>query len=94
MDKYQTFSVNFLAKNSYYDKNISKDTIILGEVGLGGEVRSITNSSLRLKEAAKLGFKKAILPEGNVKESKSLKKLEIYSFGSLKESFQFLWKEK
>jgi len=80
--------------SGYYDKNISKDTIILGEVGLGGEVRSITNSSLRLKEAAKLGFKKAILPEGNVKESKSLKKLEIYSFGSLKESFQFLWKEK
>ena len=80
--------------SGFYDKVIPKDIIILGEVGLGGEIRSVTNSSLRLKEAAKLGFKKAIIPQGNLSDNKSLKNLEFYSFDSLKESFKFLWKER
>lgn len=79
--------------SSFYDKPIPKDLIILGEVGLGGEMRSVTYLSLRLKEAAKLGFKKAIIPQGNLKDSKDKLNLEIFSFGSLKESFKFLWKE-
>ncbi|MFC1709198.1 DNA repair protein RadA [Candidatus Omnitrophota bacterium] len=80
--------------SGFYDKAIAKDIVILGEVGLGGEIRSVTSSSLRLKEAVKLGFKKAVIPEGNMKENKGLKNLELSAFGSLKESFQFLWKEK
>ena len=78
--------------SSFYDKSVSKDLIILGEVGLGGEVRSVTHLPLRLKEAAKLGFKKAIIPESNIKDKKALANLELFSFGSLKESFKFLWK--
>ncbi|MFC1645605.1 DNA repair protein RadA [Candidatus Omnitrophota bacterium] len=80
--------------SGFYDKAIPKDIIIFGEVGLGGEIRSVTNSSLRLKEATKLGFKKAIIPEGNVRDSKALGDLEVSSFGSLRELFKFLWKEK
>ncbi|MFH1621503.1 MAG: DNA repair protein RadA [Candidatus Omnitrophota bacterium] len=80
--------------SAFYDKAISKDLIILGEVGLGGEIRSITNSSLRIKEASKLGFKKIVIPEGNIKDNKELKGIELIPFGNLKESFKFLWKEK
>lgn len=80
--------------SGFYDKVIPKDIIILGEVGLGGEIRSVTNSSLRLKEATKLGFKKAIIPEGNVRDNKALGNLEVSSFGSLRELFKILWKEK
>src|SRR3989338_8374207 len=66
--------------SSFYDRAIPKDLIILGEVGLGGEIRSVTNLSLRLKEAAKLGFKRAIIPQANLRDKKDLENLEILPF--------------
>jgi len=86
-------SITTAITSSFYDKVIPKDIIILGEVGLGGEIRSVTYSSLRLKEALKLGFKKAIIPENNVKDAKEIEGLKLFPFGSLKEVFKFLWKE-
>ena len=57
---------------------IENDTIILGEVGLTGEVRPVSNLNTRLKEAAKLGFKTAIIPSKSVKiVDKSLKIVEV-----------------
>ncbi len=79
--------------SGFYDRIIPKDIIILGEVGLGGELRSVTNLSLRLREAAKLGFKKAMIPDGNANDGKDFSNLEIFAFNSLKESFKLLWKE-
>jgi len=79
--------------SSFYDKAIPKDLIILGEVGLGGEIRSVTSLPLRLKECVKLGFKKAIVPQGNVKDAKETADLKLHTFGSLREAFKFLWKE-
>lgn len=40
----------------------NKDLVVFGEVGLGGEVRAVSNIDLRIKEALKLGFKKIIVP--------------------------------
>jgi DNA repair protein RadA/Sms len=79
--------------SSFYDKAIPKDLITLGEVGLGGEIRSVTYLSLRLKEAAKLGFKKAIIPESNTRDTKDMDSLKIMPFGNLKDIFKFLWRE-
>jgi DNA repair protein RadA/Sms len=79
--------------SSFYDKAIPKDLITLGEVGLGGEIRSVTYLSLRLKEAAKLGFKKAIIPESNTSDTKDMDSLKIMPFGNLKDIFKFLWRE-
>lgn len=45
---------------------IDHRTVMMGEVGLGGEVRSVTQVELRIKEAAKLGFKRCLLPERNL----------------------------
>ncbi len=45
------------------NKPISKDSLILGEVGLGGEVRTVPNLEKRIIEAEKLGFKQIILPD-------------------------------
>jgi DNA repair protein RadA/Sms len=39
-------------------------TVLIGEVGLGGQVRLVSQLELRLKEAAKLGFQRAIVPKG------------------------------
>ena len=46
------------------DVPVPPDTVFFGEVGLSGEVRKVTHTDMRLKEAGKLGFKRAILPAG------------------------------
>jgi DNA repair protein RadA/Sms len=51
---------------SFRDRMVDPLTVILGEVGLGGQVRSVSQLELRLKEAAKLGFKRALIPKGQV----------------------------
>ncbi|MCT4575161.1 MAG: DNA repair protein RadA [Alphaproteobacteria bacterium] len=64
--------------SSAFSKPIDKDTIILGEVGLTGEVRPVSNLNSRLKEASKLGFKNAIIPSKSVKiVDKNIKIVEI-----------------
>lgn len=49
---------------SFRDRLVDPLTVIIGEVGLGGQVRSVSQMELRLKEAAKLGFERAIIPKG------------------------------
>lgn len=49
---------------SFRDRLVDPLTVIIGEVGLGGQVRSVSQMELRLKEAAKLGFERAITPKG------------------------------
>ena len=48
--------------SSLLDKPIPDDTVAIGEVGLGGEIRSVSNLDLRLREAARIGFARVILP--------------------------------
>ena len=57
--------------SSLIDKPIPEDTVIFGEMGLTGEVRPVSHMETRLKEAAKLGFKKAVIPKqsGHIKQS-------------------------
>ena len=61
------------------DAKDSSDVIALGEIGLSGEIRGINNLEGRLKEAAKLGFKTALVPASNIstKVSSDLKKLGL-----------------
>jgi len=49
---------------SFRDRIVDPRTVLIGEVGLGGQVRAVSQMELRLKEAAKLGFKRAIVPKG------------------------------
>ena len=59
--------------SSLFGKPIASSTVVFGEVGLGGEVRSAMFSDVRLKEASLLGFKRGIIPaQSNVEESPSL----------------------
>jgi DNA repair protein RadA/Sms len=45
---------------------VATDVLVLGELGLSGEVRGVTQIESRLAEAARLGFRKAIIPHGNL----------------------------
>lgn len=49
---------------SFRDRIVDPATVLIGEVGLGGQVRPVSQIELRLKEAMKLGFKRAIVPAG------------------------------
>lgn len=51
--------------SSFRDKPIDSHTVAIGEVGLTSEVRAVPQIELRVKEAAKLGFQKAIVPRSN-----------------------------
>lgn len=56
--------------SSSLNKNFSRETIVLGEVGLGGEVRNVFRLEERLKEAERLGYQSAIIPNVAVKAGK------------------------
>lgn len=51
--------------SSFRDRPLDPKTLVLGEVGLGGEVRAVPRIDARLQEAAKMGFKRCLLPERN-----------------------------
>ena len=55
-------AITMAIASSFRDQPIQKDTIHIGEVGLGGEVRMVSQLEKRLTEAARLGFKCAIIP--------------------------------
>lgn len=60
-------SVALALVSSLKDEPIRDDVIAFGEIGLGGEIRSIGSCEQRIKEAARLGFKKCIVPYHNFK---------------------------
>jgi DNA repair protein RadA/Sms len=49
--------------SSYRERPVAPETVLIGEVGLGGELRRVTRAPARIREAAKLGFKQCILPK-------------------------------
>ena len=84
--------------SSYLDRAVPDDTILLGELGLAGEVRAITQAPDRVKEAYKLGFRKVILPKGNLDgvheelgKSGDLKGLDIQTVRTVAESIRSLF---
>jgi DNA repair protein RadA/Sms len=56
------------AASSYMDRPVPGDVLVVGEVGLTGEVRAVAGLELRLREAAALGFRRAVVPQSNVLE--------------------------
>lgn len=48
--------------SSYREQRVAEGTVLIGEVGLGGELRSVPRAEARIREAAKLGFKRVVLP--------------------------------
>jgi len=52
--------------SSYMDRPVPGDVLVLGEVGLTGEVRAVSGIEMRLKEAAALGFRRAVVPRNSV----------------------------
>ena len=65
--------------SGFKNNPIGDDVIILGEIGLAGEIRGVSNVMQRVKEAAKMGFKSCIIPKSNY--DKEMTKLDIKVMG-------------
>lgn len=76
--------------SSFSSYTIDSDTVVIGEVGLAGEVRAVSRIESRIKESINMGFKKVILPKGNLKEiSKSYhSKIELIGVNLVDEAIQ------
>ncbi len=71
--------------SSFHNKPISEDTTVFGEVGLSGEVRAIAQAQSRVSEAAKLGFKKCILPASCKKTINDSAGMELVYIDNIKD---------
>lgn len=54
--------------SSYENRALTKSTVIIGEIGLTGEIRPVSMPEIRINEAAKLGFKRAIIPDQSLNQ--------------------------
>jgi DNA repair protein RadA/Sms len=77
--------------SSFLDRPVDARTIVLGEVGLAGEVRAVSQVETRVKEAARLGFNRCIVPKSNMPSLAKMAKVEIFSINSLAELLENLF---
>lgn len=63
--------------SSLRESPIDHATVVLGEMGLGGEVRAVSQAELRIREAAKMGFKRCLLPERNLAKLDPVEGMEL-----------------
>ncbi|MGB1258127.1 MAG: DNA repair protein RadA [Thiolinea sp.] len=77
------------ALSSFRNRSLPNDVVIFGEVGLAGEIRPVPNGEERLREAAKHGFKRAIIPKAN-KPHQSIKGLEVVLAARLEDAIDAL----
>ena len=76
--------------SSYLDKPVSSEMAAMGEVGLSGEIRSISHLEQRLSEVQRLGFTKCIVPAHRAKELKALPHLELLPVQTIAQALQIL----
>ena len=76
--------------SSILDKPLDDDVLVLGELGLSGEIRSISNADVRIKEAAKLGFTKIVLPKKCVDGKRIPSGVTLYGVNNLGEAIRIL----
>jgi DNA repair protein RadA/Sms len=73
--------------SSFVDKAVPRTTLVVGEVGLGGEIRNVSRLDTRLKEAKRLGFDRAIIPGSKQKISANM---DIKRVRNIKEAVSYL----
>jgi DNA repair protein RadA/Sms len=76
---------------SFRDRPIDGRTLVLGEVGLAGEVRAVAQAEGRLAEAARLGFNRAVLPGGNARHVEAPPGLEVVGVETVAEALDRLF---
>jgi DNA repair protein RadA/Sms len=77
------------AASSYLDRPVRGEVVVVGEVGLTGEVRAVGGLEARLREAAQLGFREAVVPQNNLTEPGRLS-LEVHGVDTVRAALDLL----
>lgn len=77
--------------SSNFDIAVPRNTCFAGEVGLSGEIRTVTRIEQRVSEAQKLGFDTIIIPKGNLKGVKDTFNINIIEVGKVEEVFRHIF---
>ncbi|MDR3418621.1 MAG: DNA repair protein RadA [Nevskia sp.] len=80
----------FAALSSFRGRPVAQDLVVFGEVGLAGEIRPVQGGEERLLEAAKHGFKRAVVPEANRPRRAAKLEIEVYAVGRLDQALGYL----
>ena len=74
--------------SSYRDQSIADDLVAIGEVGMTGEIRSVSHMNQRLAEIVRLGFKKCIIPRGGSEKLDIPSELTVYRVRNIREAIE------
>jgi DNA repair protein RadA/Sms len=74
--------------SSLRDIPVDPEIFVFGEAGLSGEIRAVTQAEARIKEASKIGFKRAVMPLGNAEKTKNNFGLEIIGVKNVEDCLQ------
>ena len=74
--------------SSFRDASVDSGLTVVGEIGLSGELRAVPQLDRRVAEAARLGFKRILVPKAGGKISPVSKDIELLAFGSLREAVE------
>jgi len=74
--------------SSFKERPIPSKTMVVGEVGLAGEIRAISQIEIRIAEAEKLGFTRCILPKNNLDRLERKASMELIGVASIKEALE------
>jgi DNA repair protein RadA/Sms len=77
--------------SSFLDKPVPDRTVVMGEVGLTGEVRAIGQADTRIYESAKMGFNRCIVPQSNLKRLPAMEGVEIAGVSTVSEAVESLF---
>ena len=77
--------------SSFRDKLIDPEIVVFGEVGLGGEVRGISQPEVRVKESSRLGFRRCLLPKQNQDKMKGIQAIELIGVRTIQEATKILF---
>lgn len=77
--------------SSFLGRTVPEGIIVLGEIGLTGEVRAVGQVEVRVSEAKKMGFEKCLVPASNMKRMHSLKGIELTGIRSVTEAMEALF---
>ena len=83
-------ALSLAVASSFRERPVPQDMVVVGEVGLGGEVRGVTQIGLRLREAGKLGFKRAIVPRDSAKAVAAGGQIELLPVSSLTDAIDLV----
>jgi DNA repair protein RadA/Sms len=77
--------------SSFRERPIFARTLVLGEVGLAGEVRAVSQPEIRLAEAARLGFDRAVLPAANARHAEVPRGIEVVGVDTVDDALDRLF---